>query len=404
MTSGLRYGVIGAGRQGTAAAWFLAERATPRSIVLIDRDAGLAERAAARVNQLSGSDLAIPSHKDLSDIRSAGEALSSVDVAVCALPYSMILSVTREAIAAGVSMVDLGGHGETVRRQLELDGEARRAGVTVIPDCGMGPGMSNTMGLAAIDLLSEAGAVPTELRMWEAGLPQQPSNEWGYVASFNLEGLTNEYDGYARYLRKGRVTEVEALTELEKVWFDGFGELEAFVTSGGTSTLSTYLEGRLETLENKTCRYPGHLERFRAYRELGLFSTEPIEVDGQAVSPRDVYHALLGPRLHSDRVEDVGLIRTRASGNRQGVEMSATLELVDYYQPETGFTAMERITGGHAALMAGFIGQGAIGPGVSPLEHTLPARTVVDTAREWGFTITERLDQGTDTGRHEPRL
>jgi lysine 6-dehydrogenase len=394
LTSGLSYGVIGAGRQGTGAAWYLATRADPESIAMIDRDARGASRAAARINDLTQSDLAFPHLLDVSDSRSLGDALARLDIAVCALPYSMILPFTRAAIAAGTSMVDLGGHSETVRRQLELDEEAARAGVTVIPDCGMGPGMSNTMGLAALDRLHQEGAPPVELRMWEAGLPQTPQEPWGYVASFNLEGLTNEYDGHALFLRDGRVTKVEALTELEHVIFDGLGELEAFVTSGGTSTLSSSLEGVLETLENKTCRYPGHLERFRAYRDLGLFSTEPIEINGQAVSPRDLYHRLLGPILHSGTVEDVCVIRARAVGHRDGLPIAATLELIDHYQPETGFSAMERITGGHAALMATFIGKGMIGPGVKSQEHTLPAEVVVEAAREWGFPIIERLDEG----------
>lgn len=144
--------------------------------------------------------------------------------------------------------------------------------MAIVPDCGMSPGMSNTMGLAAVERLKAAGAVPRELRIWDGGLPLNPRPPWGYEASFNIEGLTNEYDGEAVFLRDGRVTTVRALTEPEQVVFNGLGTLEAFVTSGGTSTLAYTLEGNLHTFENKTVRYPGHLERFRPFRDLGLFS------------------------------------------------------------------------------------------------------------------------------------
>lgn len=360
---------------------------------MVDGDADAASRSAARVNELVGRAIAVPCHRQVRDADSAVPALDRVDIAVCALPYSLILPITEAAIATGTSLVDLGGHTDTVKRQLELDDAAVRSGVTVIPDCGMGPGMSNTMGLAGLELLEEEGAVPSELRMWEAGLPQTPPEPWGYVSSFNVEGLTNEYDGDALFLRDSRVTRVEALTELESVVFDGLGTLEAFVTSGGTSTLAFSLEGRLQTLENKTCRYPGHLAQFRAFRDLGLFSTEPVTVNGQSVQPRSVYHTLLEPKLRSESVEDVGLIRARAVGDRDETRVVATLELVDYSQPETGFSAMERLTGGHAALMATLIGKGAIEPGVRTLERTLPSRTVVEEAREWGFAITESLEE-----------
>lgn len=215
------------------------------------------------------------------------------------------------------------------------------------------------------------------------------------MASFNLEGLTNEYDGEAVFLRDGRVTRVKALTELEYVSFDKLGTLEAFVTSGGTSTLAHSLEGTLKTLENKTCRYPGHYQRFRAFQDLGLFSEQPVLVDGVAVRPRDFYHTLLRPQLHVDRVEDVCVIRATATGKHDGMPTEVTLELVDYYDPETGLSAMVRITGGHAALMATFIGQGRIVPGVRTLEATVPALSFVDAARTWGFPITHRLEHPT---------
>ena len=396
MTRPFRYGVIGAGRQGCAAAFWLAVRDAPDRVLVLDSHIDIASRAAERVNQLTGRDVASPLDGDAGDTRQLIETLAEVDVAVCAVPYSMILGCTRAAIEAGTSMVDLGGHTETVLRQLEMDNAAKTAGVTIVPDCGMGPGMGNTMGLAALERLDLDAATPRELRLWEGGIPIDPPPPWGYVASFNIEGLTNEYDGQAVFLRDGRVTKIDALTELEHVTFDGIGILEAFVTSGGTSTLPYALEGKLEIFENKTCRYPGHFERFRAFRDLGLFSEEPLVIDGGWVRPRDLYHALLEPQIHADQVDDLCVIRARATGDKNGTGIAVTLDLVDRHDPETGFSAMERITGGHAALIAILLAQGAIPTGVRTLDKTVSALALLDEARAWGFAITERVDHDTN--------
>jgi lysine 6-dehydrogenase len=93
------------------------------------------------------------------------------------------------------------------------------------------------------------------------------------------------------------VTLVETFTELEIVEFEGVGRLEAFVASGGASTVPYTYEGKLQVYENKICRYPGHFAQFRAFKDLGLFEEEPVDiVPGAArISPRQFYH-LIGPR------------------------------------------------------------------------------------------------------------
>lgn len=382
------YGVVGAGRQGTAAAYYLAEWASARRVIVADHRADASSQACARVNRLVGRDVAQPAVVDASDPVSLAGVLSRIDTAVCAVPYRLILACTEAAIATGTNMVDLGGHTDTVTGQLALDETVRRAQVTIVPDCGMGPGMSNTMGLATLEMLRKDGAKADELRLWEGGLPATPPPPWGYVASFSVEGLTNEYDGEAVFLRGGRITPVEALTEPEHVWFDELGTLEALVTSGGTSTLAHSLEGHLSTLENKTCRYPGHFQQFRAFKDLGLFSERPVTVDGTEVVPRRLYHALLDPQLRAERIEDICLIRATATGAAAGKPAQATLELVERHDPATGLSAMERVTGGHAALMAAYVAEGAVPPGVRTVENTVAALSFLERAKGWGFDIT----------------
>jgi len=384
------FGVIGSGRQGTAAAYDLATIQDADLVVLFDADPEVARIASERINRLARREVACPQQLDVRDHAALVTALAPLGVVICAVPFALIPACTRAAIEARTGMVDLGGHTDTVLGQLALDEEARAAGVAIVPDCGMGPGLNNTFGIYLVEALEAAGAVPVAVRLYDGGLPQDRSCAWGYRSTFHINGLTNEYDGHALFLREGRITPVETLTEVETLEFDDLGPLEAFVTSGGTSTVPHTLEGRLETYENKTLRYPGHLAAFRAFRDLGLFGQEPMEVDGCLVRPRELYHALLAPQIAATSVEDVCVMRAIGTGRRDGGEIELQLDLVDRRDAETGFSAMERLTGWHAAIMAGFIAHGTVAAGVHPVERAMPAAPFVEQVRRRGFQVVER--------------
>jgi len=389
---GIRYGVVGAGRQGTAAAYDLAVCGEAESVLMIDSNGRVAERSADRVNRLVGREVATHQSVDVTNHDALVEALVPLDVHVCAVPFIYIRACTLATLEAGTSMVDLGGHTATVLGQLELDQEAREQGVVIVPDCGMGPGLNNTLGMYVLELLRSAGAAPSAVRLFDGGLPQDPPEPWGYQAAFHIDGLTNEYDGDALFLRGGKVTAVPALTEVEAVTFGEFGELEAFVTSGGTSTVPDTLEGQLAVYENKTLRYPGHVAAFKAFKDLGLFERATIDVGGTAVSPREVFHALLGPQIETDQVIDVCLMRAVGVGVLKGVETRVVVELVEKHDPVTGFAAMERLTGWHASIMAAFIGAGAIGPGVHRMEQAVPAARFMEEIRSRSIHVEERWE------------
>ncbi|MFH1330336.1 MAG: saccharopine dehydrogenase C-terminal domain-containing protein [Actinomycetota bacterium] len=388
------YGVLGAGRQGTAAGYDLAVHGGATRVVMADRYGAAARDAAARLNALLGRQMVEAATVDAADRSSLGRFLAPLDTFVCAVPYTLLLPCTRAAIAAGTGMVDMGGHTDTVLAQLAMDPEARQAGVAVVPDCGMGPGMNNTLGLYAMDLLRARGITPRRVHLRDGGLPQDPSGPWGYRLCFNLEGLTNEYDGQAVVVREGRITHVDTLTELEEVEFADLGTLEAFVTSGGTSTVPFAFEGVLDAYDNKTLRYPGHLAAFKAFKDLGLFGRDPVQVGKVEVRPRDLYHALLGPMIDTSDPVDVCVLRARAEGEAGGRPVAVVVDMVDRYDPATGFAAMERLTGWHAAVMAALIAAGEIPAGVHSLEKAVAAGRFMEEVRRRGFTWTEHWEEG----------
>jgi len=375
------YVILGAGRQGTAAAYDLARFGGAKRIVLADVDPEVARQAAQRVNQLVERAVAQGLPVDVTAPASLAELLSEADGVISAVPYYFNLAITRAAIAARTHFCDLGGHTGIVRQQLDLDAQAREAGISVVPDCGMGPGLIVTMAGYAMELLDE----PQEIYLYDGGLPQEPQPPWNYQLTFHINGLTNEMDGQAVYLRDGEIVFVDTLTEPETIEIPPLGKLEADVTSGGTSTSPWNFAGKLQRYENKTLRYPGHFEWLRAYKTLGLFSEESMQIDGQSIAPRQLLHALLEPQITAPSIRDVCVIRVIGRGLKDGRPSQVTVDLIDYYDEATGFTAMERLTGWHSAIMLGFQVRGEVPAGAVPLEKAVSAGRFMEAVRERGI-------------------
>jgi len=382
------YAVLGAGRQGIAAAYDMARWGDARRVILADRDLEVARRAAERVDTLVGKGLAEPAHLDVTDPKAVEQLLTGVDAFLSAVPYMYNLDITRAAISARANMCDLGGNTNIARQQHALDAQARKAGVSIIPNCGDVPGMGTSLMVLAIELLDEA----LDVYMWDGGIPQKPRPPFNYLLTFNIAGLTNEYAEPAVFLRDCKVTKVEPMSELETVQFpEPIGTLEAFVTGGGTDTMAWTFEGRLRTLQNKTLRHPGHFAQLRAFYDLGLWDLKPVRAGGVEVVPRDVFHALFEPKVTFPGDKDIVIVRVKAVGKKNGRDSEAIVEVIDYFDEATGFTAMERCTGWSAAIVAEMMAEGRTPRGAGGVETQVPPRPFVDELRRRGIDVTEQV-------------
>jgi lysine 6-dehydrogenase len=324
---------------------------------------------------------------DVRDEHAVRKALMGHDVALSCVPYFYNLELTKAAIAAGVSFCDLGGNTDIVRQQHAFDAAAKRAGVRIVPDCGMGPGMGNTLGVYAMGLLDRAEHV----YLYDGGIPQNPQPPWNYLVSFSIEGLTNEYYGGITVLRDGKLVHLPCFTELEMIQVEPIGELEAFVVAGGVSTAPWTFQGKLQTYQLKILRYPGTFAQLKAFSDLGLFELQTIQVDGKPVVPRHVFHALFEPKVRADVVKDICIIRARAVGTKDGRPAEAVAEVIDYYDEATGFSSMQRTTGWHLSIVAAMMARGETPIGSVPLEIAVPGDAFVREARKRGFKITGKV-------------
>jgi len=382
------FAVLGAGRQGAAAAYDMARWGDAARVVLADYDLAVARQAAGRVNDLIGGAVAEAVQLDVTNLDAVEETLTGVDSFLSAVPYYYNLGIAKAAIEARAHMCDLGGHIGIARQQHALDAQARQAGVSIIPNCGQVPGMGTTLMVYSMELLDEA----VDVLMWDGGIPQEPRPPFNYYLTFNIEGLTNEYAEQALFIHDWKATQVDTISELETIEFpEPIGILEAFVAGGGTDTMPWTFEGKVRTLQNKTLRWPGSYAHLKAFYDLGLWDLQPIQVGDTEVVPRDVFHTLFEPKVTFPGDKDMVIVRVEAVGKKDGKDAKALVQVIDHYDDETGFTAMERCTGWSAAIVSEMMARGETPQGAGGVETQVPARPFVEELRKRGINVTEQV-------------
>lgn len=382
------YAVLGAGKQGTAAAYDFLRFGKPDAVWMADADGRAAEKSAERLRKLvpEQTERIFSAQVDATDPEGLVAFLEPVQTLLSAVPYFMHPTVALAALAAKTNMCDLGGNTSVGLKVLSLNEQAQEAGITLIPDCGLAPGLVNTLAMYGIESMDTC----REIQLRCGGLPQKPKPPLEYKLVFAISGLTVEYFGKAHVIRDGKVVEVDTFTELEEIEFPSpVGKCEAFVTSGGASTAPLTLEGKVEKYEYKTVRYPGHHAKFRVIKELGLLDLEPVKVGDMEVVPREVFHRVAAPKLDFPQDHDLVVVRAVFHGMKAGKAIRKQFDILDFYDEATGFSAMERTTGFSAAVVCEMIAEGNVAPGAHPLEQAIPGAEFVDRLIQRGIPFSE---------------
>jgi lysine 6-dehydrogenase len=365
------YVVLGAGRQGLALAYDLAKNCDAALVRVADLNSEQLDHAQARLRTLLPNTACQLQLRicDVSKPAEVAQTIAGADVVLSAAPYRFNAELTEAAIAAGASFCDLGGNTAVVRQELAQHDAAQRSGVSVVPDCGLAPGLGNILAAHGLQQMD----TPRDVHVRCGGLPEHPVGALGYKLVFNFDGLINEYSGSGEFLRGGQRVQVPALTELESIEFaPPLGKCEAAVTSGGTSTCPDSFAGRLRTYDYKTVRYPGHFAIVRAMFELGLFEPQVVLHDGRSLAPKPLIRQLMEDRLRFPEIRDLVVLRCTISGTHHGAPRTIQYDLFDRHDEQTGFTAMERTTAFPTTLVAYMQGRRLIAPGARPLELCLP--------------------------------
>lgn len=351
----LRVIVLGCGKIGSVMARDFSESNRGAEVVLADRSGERAREAAAGIDGAGWVALNTADRPEL--VR----ALKGFDLVLGALPGDYGYGALEASVDAGVDMVDIS---YTPEIPLGLDGPAKEAEVTVIPDCGVAPGLSSILVGRAASRLDRVESA----HILVGGIPETPVPPLGYTITWSAEGLIDEYVREVSVVEGGRVVRVPALSGLEEVDFPGVGRLEAFYTDG-LRTLVQSLPG-VDSMYEKTLRYPGHVEGVRLLRELGFFDEEPLEVEGRRVSPRFLTARLLERSLRRPEVGDLLAMIVEVRGEAGGEASGYSYYVLDRFDRAGGVTAMARTTAYTASIVAGMLARGSIEEkGVIPPER-----------------------------------
>ena len=373
----MKFAILGVGKVGYGAACYILDNADPEQFGLFDSDDKFIQTLIKKYQSRNLVKLEL----DLDNTKTAVEELNGYDAVICCLPYHLNKRVAEISLEAGCHYTDLGGNDTVTDSILSMDKQAKEAGVSLVPDCGLAPGL---VSVIAADFVDKLGTVD-EIKLKVGGLPKNPIPPFNYQVTFNAQGLINEYKEPVRILRNGEEKIVESLKGLEFFEFPGIGGVEAFYTSGGLSTLTRTLNDSVKNISYKTIRFPGHCNILNSLRDTGFFDEKSMIIhNGSKTSPRKFLEAMLEQRYTSEE-PDMILLYTNAID--KGKE-KAVYHFIDYGDEKHGLSAMQKCTAIPIAVASVLQAEGKLKEtGAKPQEMVFNASDYLDKVVQWGIEM-----------------
>jgi saccharopine dehydrogenase-like NADP-dependent oxidoreductase len=307
-----------------------------------------------------------------------GPVLEDADIVTAGVPGKFGYEMMKTVIGLGKNLVDISFMAEDFE---QLDGFAKEKGVTVIPDMGVAPGMSNFLvgrGAALLDEVEDA-------HIYVGGIPTKPVPPFNYQVTWSPKDCIEEFTRPVTVVRDGKKEVLEATSGLHLRDFPGVGTLEAFYTDGLRSLAKNI---KAKNLGEMTLRWPGHVEQMRLLRTMGLFEKEPKILGGKEVVPLDVAADMLFPlwKMEPEKGDrDLTVMEIDVHGFKGSDEVTWSWYLLDYFDEKTWNTSMSRCTGCSCSIFARAVAKGLVkGKGV------LPAEKLASNDELYDFVISEQ--------------
>jgi len=377
----MKFLVIGAGWMGRAAIKDLLENPKTERVIAADFSSSQLNELKSFIPKLNLIRLQLKK-VDVAKTAAVKALMKNVDTVISAVTYKYNYDLAKAAIQSGCHFCDLGGNNTIVDREFTLHALAKKKGVTVVPDCGLAPGMVSVLVADGASQLTEI----ENIRIRVGGLPVDPKPPMNYKLVFSVHGLINEYVEPCVKIIDGKIVKVDPLIDVESLEFPApFGKLEAFNTSGGTSTLPKTYFGKVKNMDYKTIRYPGHCAQFKLLMDLGLMSSQPMKIGVNQITPREILSPLLTEKLTMPGKDSV-LVRVTVDGHKNGQSKSVRYQIVDYGDEK--ITAMMRLTAYPISIVAQMMSDGTITQkGVMPQEVCVPPKPFIEELRKRNIQI-----------------
>ncbi|MBN1334109.1 MAG: saccharopine dehydrogenase NADP-binding domain-containing protein [Synergistales bacterium] len=325
--------------------------------------------------KLPGIKTAVASGTDPEEL---APVLADADIVTAGVPGKYGYEMMKSVISLGKDLVDISFMPEDFE---DLDDMAKEKGVTVIPDMGVAPGMSNFLMGRGCALLDET----EDAYIYVGGIPANPQPPFNYTATWSPRDCIEEFTRPVTIIRDGKKVVLEATEGLHLREFPTLGTLEVFYTDGLRS-LARNLKAR--NMGEMTMRWPGHVEQMRLLRTMGMFDEEPRMLGGQEVIPMDVTADLLFPlwKMEPEKGDrDLTIMKVEVKGIKGRDEVTYTWDLLDYFDKETWNTSMSRCTGLSCAIFARALLKGLI-----EQKGVLPAEKLAGDHELYSFIMQEQ--------------
>ncbi len=378
----MRITVIGAGSIGAAVVRELCERSEDVAQVQV---CDTRSRALQQLHEKVDNPTLRSFQVDARDMNVLSQIVQGSDCVISCVPADLNPDLAELCLEQGVHFCDLGGNDEHVQYELGLNEKAREKSVWIMPNCGLAPGLINMLCMHAIDQLDRAEAA--NLRVGD--VPLNPEPPFNFRISWSAERVIDDYTNPAKLIENGTVVEADALSRDETIRFDQepFGEMEAFCTQGGLSTLTDTLAGEVNELDHKAIRWPGHAQQMRFIIGLGFGEDQKIGVRTH-LTYRDILIRRMRDRLSGD-YEDAVLLRVLVRGEANGEPATIVYEMVERYDQELKQTAIMQCAAIPTVVSALLLARpGAVsGGGADVPENVLPRDRFLDEVGNRGLDI-----------------
>jgi lysine 6-dehydrogenase len=373
------YFITGCG-VGKAIAYYLSRQESTRLVVLGDMNRLHGAKAVKSINSATGKNNCLFTSWNADKEK----VLNGFDVVISALPARYNYKLAKQSILMGSHFCDLGGIiAVTEEMQAGLNERAVNLGLSVVPDLGIMPGlgiMITKMSVEKFDSVENAV-------IYVGGIPQKPRPPMNYQKMFNIDGIEAICFDDAPILRNGKIVYVKPLTErqtfkipeLTKYSPGKDGMVEAFLTAGASVAHHKFNRMGVKNFCEKTVRWPGFCDYVSKLKRSQF---------------REVVDPLISIPVDQEN-PDILWMRVEVEGKKTGLNLSAVTEFLDFYDPKTNLTAMERSTGFPAALAAMYLADKRVPSGVNTPEKAFTSEQVNDqlsvlkedfTIKQW-FTL-----------------
>jgi len=369
----MKISVIGAGTIGTAIVRELCERTEDVTQVQV---CDTHSRSLQALHERVQSSMLRSFQIDARDHSVLGPIIRGSDCVVSCVPPELNPELAALCVDRGIHFCDLGGNDSIVQQVLDLDKQAQEKSAWVVPNCGLAPGLANILCLYGIDQFDTVEAA----RLRVGDVPLDPEPPFNFRISWSAERILDDYTNPALLIEEGAIKEVEALSRDETITFEEpFGEMEAFCTQGGLSTLTDTLSGRVQMLDHKTIRWPGHVHQMRFVIGLGFGRERKIDVRTH-LTYRDVLVRRMRDRLGGKHADAV-LMRVLIQGRKNNEPKTLVFEMIERYNEDTDFTAMMRCTSIPTVAVVCLIAQNQVpGGGAAVPENVVPREQYYEDA------------------------